>query len=213
MSPRGTSRNAPLGEPGSVVVVVLLQAAVQDWKSEAQLAAPDCAVERHPAMQASRPDPGAHPVTQVLSAAATLWAQVPRSCPHAPRQAAFDEPPGDGRHAWTQLVRSLWHVVCAERNVPAQPRMHEPTSLDVEFARQSILQLRFAVRAVLRQATVCVLQPARQGGLAAWAVSANIAPSPVRLHSSFLVKFIGSPSQWVNAPRSNLHTGSLGVSP
>src|SRR2546422_2997194 len=98
MSPRGTSRNAPLGEPGSVVVVV------QDWKSEAQRAAPDCAVERQPVMQGCRPDPRAHPVTQVLCAAATLWAHVPRSCPHAPRQAAFDEPPGDGRHAWTQLV-------------------------------------------------------------------------------------------------------------
>ncbi len=106
----------------------------------------------------------------------------------------------------------MWHVVCAERDVPTQPRMHDPTSLDAEFARQSILQLRFAIRAVLRQATVCVPQPAGQGGLAAWAVSANIAPSPVRLHSSFLVKVMGSPSL-MNALRSNWHTGSLGVSP
>lgn len=97
-------RKAPLAEPGSVVVVVLPQAAVQDWKSEAQPARPDCAVERQPATQECRPDPGAHPVTQVLSAVATPWAHAPRSCPHVPRQAAFDEPPGDGWHAWTQLV-------------------------------------------------------------------------------------------------------------
>src|SRR5436309_9226309 len=73
--------------------------------------------------------------------------------------------------------------------------MHEPRSVDAEFARQSILQLRFAIRAVLRQATVCVPQPAGQGGVAAWAVRASIAPSPVRLHSSFLVEFMGSPSE------------------
>jgi len=82
--------------------------------------------------------------------------------------------------------------------------MHEPTSLDAEFARQSILQLRFAIRAVLRQATVCVPQAAAQGGVSAWAVSTSIAPSPVRLHSSFLVKFMGSPSELVNAPEKQL---------
>src|SRR5438093_2647705 len=88
--------------------------------------------------------------------------------------------------------------------------MHEPRSVDAEFARQSILQLRFAIRAVLRQATVCVPQAAGQGGVAAWAVSASIAPSPVRLHSSFLVDFMRSP---LNAPGSNWHTASLGAQP
>ncbi len=92
---------------GLVVVVVPPQFETHVLKSDAQLAALDCAVERQPAMHDCRPDPGAHPVTHVLSAAATLCAHVPRSSPHTPRQEAVDGSPGegeDGLHAWTQLV-------------------------------------------------------------------------------------------------------------
>jgi hypothetical protein len=183
------------GGPG-VVVVVLPQAPVQDWKSEAQVAASDCAVDAHPWRQDSRSDAVRHPVTHVFASAATLRAHVPRFSPQVPRHAAVegsaDEGDG-GLHAWTQLGTPLRQVVCEDRNVSVQLRMQEPTSAGAEFVRQSIRQLDRVMRAALRQVTFSAPQPAGHGWLAAWAVTASSAPRPTRLHSNFEDDFMGPP--------------------
>jgi hypothetical protein len=90
----------------------------------------------------------------------------------------------------------VWHVVREDRYALAQPRMHAPTSLDAELVRQSALQLRFSIRAILRQAPLCIPQAAGHGGVSAWAVSANITPNPMRLHSSCFVEVMVSPLRW-----------------
>jgi hypothetical protein len=139
-----------------VVVVVLPQFTVHDWKSEAQLAAPDWAAETHPRRQDGRSDAVPHPITHVFASAATLRAHVPRFSPQVPRQAAVEGSADEGEgglHAWTQLGTPLRQVVCEDRNVSVQARMQEPTSAEAEFVRQSIRQLDRVMRAALRHAT------------------------------------------------------------
>jgi hypothetical protein len=98
-----------VGGTGVVVVVLRPQFAVQAWRSEAQIAAPVCAADRHPARHARRSEAVLHPVAHVFAVAATLRAQVPRSSPHAPRQDAVDGSSADegGVHDCAQLARSL----------------------------------------------------------------------------------------------------------
>jgi hypothetical protein len=137
---------------------------VQDWKSEAQVAASDCAVDAHPWRQDSRSDAVPHPIKHVFASAVTLRAHVPRFSPQVPRQAAVEEGEG-GLHAWTQLASSFRQLVCEERNESVQLRIQEPTSAGAEFVRQSIRQLDRVMRAALRQATFSAPQPAaRRGG-------------------------------------------------
>jgi hypothetical protein len=164
-----------VGGPGVVpggpagVVLVDPQPEVQLWKSEAQVAAPDCAAEAQSPRQPVRSDDVRHPVTHVWIPAATVRAHAPRSPPQPPRHAGVDPSPTNAPaddsmlHAATQLRASELHVARAPRAVVVQPRIHAPRSAGAAVRRQSIRQLAAVIRAVFRQTTSCAAQPAGHG--------------------------------------------------
>jgi hypothetical protein len=133
---------------------------MQAWKLAPHAWPPLCAADAQPWRQLRGSEVPRQSRAHAFAVVTTPWAQVPSAWPQSsahgvsvgdPVNAPSADPPWQPE---MQVWRPARHVSFAERKLVVQPRIHTPSSVGLEFVRQSSLHESFVVRAVWMQAFI-----------------------------------------------------------